>query len=52
MRRQFAPPYHLATMFLRTNESLKEYIARFRYEVSNIEDPFDESVLTAISAGL
>ncbi|XP_052172180.1 uncharacterized protein LOC127788108 [Diospyros lotus] len=45
-------PCHLTTVLQRTNESLKEYIAKFRREVSNIEDPSDESVLTAISAGL
>ena len=39
-------------MFQRSNESLKDYIARFRREVSNVEDPSDESVLTTISAGL
>ncbi|XP_052204120.1 uncharacterized protein LOC127809400 [Diospyros lotus] len=34
-------------MFQRANESLKDYISRFRREVSNIEDPSDESVLIA-----
>jgi len=39
-------------VFQRTNESLKDYIARFRHEVSNIKDPSDENVLTMISVGL
>ena len=45
-------PCHLATVFQKTNESLKDYIAKFRRVVSIIEDPSDESVLTTISAGL
>ena len=52
LRRQLTPPCHLATVFQRSNESLKDYIARFRCEVSNVEDPSDESILTAISAAL
>ncbi|XP_052203137.1 uncharacterized protein LOC127808605 [Diospyros lotus] len=52
LRRQLVPPCHLATVLQRTNESLNDYIARFSHEVSNIEDPSDESILTAISAGL
>ena len=39
-------------VFQRSNESLRDYITRFRHEVTNIEDPSDESVLTAIFAGL
>ncbi|XP_052193954.1 uncharacterized protein LOC127802279 [Diospyros lotus] len=52
LRRQLAPPCHLATVFQRSSESLKDYITRFRHEVSNVESPSDESILTAISAGL
>ena len=52
MRRQLAPLCHFATVFQRTNELLKDYITRFRRELSNIEDPSDENVLTAISASL
>jgi len=39
-------------LFQRTNESLKDYITRFRSEVSKVEDPSDESVLVMISASL
>jgi len=39
-------------VFQRKNESLKDYVARFMRKVSNIEDPSDESILTAISVGL
>ena len=39
-------------MFQRTNESLNDYIAKFKREMNNIEDPSDESILTAISACL
>ncbi|XP_052206873.1 uncharacterized protein LOC127811205 [Diospyros lotus] len=52
LRRQLAPPCHLATVFQKSSESLKDYIARFRREVSNVESPSDESILTAISASL
>ena len=31
---------------------MKDYIMMFRREVSNVEDPSDKSILTAISAGL
>lgn len=51
LRRQLALPCHLAMMFQKTNELLKDYISRFRYEVNNIEDPSDESVLITISTG-
>ncbi|XP_052172199.1 uncharacterized protein LOC127788128 [Diospyros lotus] len=52
LRRQLPPPCHLATVFQRANESLKDYITRFRHKVSNVEDPSDKSVLPAISMGL
>ncbi|XP_052176661.1 uncharacterized protein LOC127790965 [Diospyros lotus] len=52
LRRQLAPPCHLATVFQKANEPLRDYIARFRREMSNVEDPSDESILTTISAGL
>ena len=52
LRRKLVPSCHLATVFQRINESLNDYIAKFRREVSNIEDPSDESVLIAISADL
>ncbi|XP_052197197.1 uncharacterized protein LOC127804377 [Diospyros lotus] len=52
LRRQLSPSCHLATIFQRSSESLKDYIARFWREVSNVESPSDESILTAISAGL
>ena len=31
---------------------MKDYIERFRGEVNNVENPLDESILIAISAGL
>ena len=52
LRRQLAPSCHLATIFQRQGESLKEYITRFRREVANVKHPSDESILTTISAGL
>ncbi|XP_052189971.1 uncharacterized protein LOC127799787 [Diospyros lotus] len=52
LRRQLAPTSHLAMVFLRSSESLKDYIERFRCEVNNVESPSDESILTAMSAGL
>ena len=39
-------------MFQRSGEFLKDYIERFRREVNNVENPSNESILTAISAGL
>ena len=39
-------------VFQWSNESLKDYIERFRREVNNVENPSDESILTAISVGL
>ncbi|XP_052177534.1 uncharacterized protein LOC127791590 [Diospyros lotus] len=52
LRRQLAPSCHLARVFQRSGESLKDYIAKFRREVSNVESPSDESILTVVSAGL
>ncbi|XP_052189961.1 uncharacterized protein LOC127799777 [Diospyros lotus] len=52
LRRQLAPTCHLGTVFQWSGESLKDYIKRFRREVNNVESPSDESILTAISAGL
>ncbi|XP_052196008.1 uncharacterized protein LOC127803648 [Diospyros lotus] len=52
LQRQLAPTCHLAIVFQRFGESLKDYIERFRREVNNVESPSDESIITAISAGL
>ncbi|KAL5738354.1 hypothetical protein ACOSP7_031115 [Xanthoceras sorbifolium] len=42
----------LGTVFQKADEPLKNYIARFQKEVSCVESPSDDSVLTAIIAGL
>ncbi|XP_052189973.1 uncharacterized protein LOC127799790 [Diospyros lotus] len=52
LRWQLASTCHLATMFQQPNESLKDYIERFKHEVNTVDDPSDESTLTAISARL
>ncbi|XP_052181956.1 uncharacterized protein LOC127794748 [Diospyros lotus] len=52
LRRQLAPPCHLTIVFQKANEPLRDYIARFRCEVSNVKDPSDGSILMAIFTGL
>jgi len=39
-------------VFQRSKEFLKDYIERIRCEINNVENPSNESVLTAISVGL
>lgn len=46
------PSCHLATIFQKQGETLKDYIARFQKEASNVDNPGEESLLTALSAGL
>ncbi|XP_052171520.1 uncharacterized protein LOC127787500 [Diospyros lotus] len=42
----------VAPLTMRIGGGLSHYIERFKREVNNVESPSDESILTAISAGL